>query len=114
MLYHRLATLKQSAQALFDSDDTSERLNPFAVDLGLAVPIPNIDESGVKRGKNFYEYMLELCERFFDGEIDSSAFEENLRYMWGIRAFPAFTIDKLIASMCKHVSSMANLVSLTV
>jgi len=106
MLYHRMSTLKQLALEVANGPDTSDRLNPYAVELGLAVPIPEIDEPGVRRGKNFYEYMLELAERFFEGEIDAHTFEENLRYMWGIKAFPAFTIDKLLASMCKHVHSI--------
>jgi paired amphipathic helix protein Sin3a len=99
-----LATLKRLATEIAAKEPAEDRLNPFAVEIGLAVPIANIDEPGVRRGKNFYEFMLELCERLFDAEIDSATFEENLRYMWGIKAFPAFTVDKLVASMIKNVS----------
>lgn len=95
------------------------------MELGLAVPHAHIDEANVPRGKNYYEHMLELCEKFFDGEIDSQTFEESLRYMWGIKAFPAFTVDKvsglndllgccklkcarlqLVLSIIKHVHSI--------
>lgn len=96
--------MKRLAAEIAAKEPAEERLNPFAVELGLAVPIANIDEPGVRRGKNFYEFALELCERYFDAEIDSATFEENLRYMWGIKAFPAFTVDKLVASMIKNVS----------
>lgn len=103
MLYHRLSTLKEAALALSKNEANVARLSPYAVELGLAVPQPQIDDPAVPRGKNYYEYMLELCEKFFDAEIDSQTFEENLRYMWGIKAFPAFTVDKLCLSMIKHV-----------
>ena len=105
MLYHRLATLKHLASDLVTSEPP-HRLSPLAVQLGLAIPMPVIDDPAVPRGKNFYECMLELCEKYFEGDIDSYTFEENLRYMWGIKAFPAFTIDKVIGSMIKHVHSM--------
>ena len=95
MLYHRLATLKHEAQRIYEQQGSTTRLNPFAVDLGLAVPIPSVDDPHVPRGKHYYDYMLELCEKYFELEIDSQTFEENLRYMWGIKAFPAFTIDKV-------------------
>lgn len=95
MLYHRLATLKQETQEIVRTKGKETRLNPLAVELGLAVPHPFIDDPSMPRGKNYYEYMLELCEKYFELEIDSQTFEENLRYMWGIKAFPAFTIDKV-------------------
>lgn len=110
LLYHRLANLKRLAQEIASKEPAEDRLNPLAVELGLAVPIANIDEPGVRRGKNFYEFALELCERYFDSEIDSATFEENLRYMWGIKAFPAFTVDKLVASMIKNVSSSGEII----
>ena len=95
MLYHRLTTLKYEALQLVNSPHPETRLNPFAVDLGLAVPVFKIDDPDAPRGKTYYEYMLELCERYFESEIDSQTYEENLRYMWGVKAFPLFTVDKV-------------------
>ena len=103
-LYHRLATLKRQAAKLASSA-SDDRLSPFAVSIGLANPMPDIDNVPAPRGKTYYDHMLTLCERLFEGEVDNATFEENLRYMWGINAYPAFTFDKIIATMVKHVST---------
>lgn len=87
-------------------------MSQTAVQLGLVVPVPfiddyteDLDEAGENGGHgSYYEHALDLSEKLFDGEIDQPTFEEHLRYMVGIKAYPLFTIDKLIATMIKHVS----------
>ncbi|KEI38647.1 uncharacterized protein L969DRAFT_94848 [Mixia osmundae IAM 14324] len=104
LLYFRLTSLKQTAAALADAPK-HERLNPLAVDLGLATPVPQIDE-GENPAVNFYGLLLECCERLFDGEIDQSTFEESLRYMWGIKAYLLFTVDKVVSGIIKQVHAI--------
>lgn len=101
-LYHRLLTFKRQMWALAENPERYQRLNPLAVELGLAAPVPVIDE-GENPAVHFYEHALELAEKFFDQEIDGGAFEEYLRYMGGINVYPLFTIDKLIQTLIKHV-----------
>lgn len=76
----------------------------MAVELGLATPIPMID-GGENPAAHYYEHALDLAEKLFDGDVDQQTYEEYLRYMAGIEAFPLFTIDKLISSIIKHVSN---------
>lgn len=55
--------------------------------------------------EGYYPYLLELCEKYFESELDQSTYEENLRMMWGIKAFPLFTVDKMVSALIKHVSA---------
>lgn len=106
MLYHRLQTLKVAAQEMAASKAPS-RLNPLAVELGISNPLPIIDLVSPEHkhpAEGYYAYMLELCERLFENEIDTSTYEENLRMMWGTKSFYLFTVDKQIQSLIKHVS----------
>jgi paired amphipathic helix protein Sin3a len=53
---------------------------------------------------HFYDLMLESCERLFDNEIEQYVFEEQMRYMFGVKdAYRIFTIDKVIGSLIKQV-----------
>ncbi|KAJ4471621.1 histone deacetylase complex, SIN3 component [Lentinula aciculospora] len=51
-----------------------------------------------------YDVLLQNCERLFDNEIEQSAFEDQMRSMFGIKdAYKIFTIDKLIGVIIKQV-----------
>ncbi|KAE9392487.1 hypothetical protein BT96DRAFT_944593 [Gymnopus androsaceus JB14] len=53
---------------------------------------------------HFYDILLQSCERLFDNEIEQIAFEDQMRFMFGIKdAFKIFTIDKLIGVIIKQV-----------
>lgn len=47
---------------------------------------------------------MDLIDRFFDGELDQTMFEEKTRYIFVTEAHVLFTIDKLIHSVIKQVS----------
>jgi len=105
MLYHRLLTLKSIADEQLAENrgpnPPPPRINPLAVELGLSHTVPVIDD-GPEAPARYYRYTLELCEKLFEGEIEQSAFEEACRLMYGIRAFPIFSVDKLISTVIKH------------
>jgi paired amphipathic helix protein Sin3a len=83
--------------------DTRRRPKRFAAALTLhpsdhdKSPPPNPVE-------HFYLHLLDLVEKVFDGELEQATFEENMRFMFGTRAFVVFTLDKLCAAICKQVS----------
>lgn len=83
-----------------------QRLNPLAVELGLVVPVPVID-TGDNPAEHYYAHALDLAEKLFDGDITQVDFEEHLRYMGGIHAYPLFTIDKLVSGLIKHVNNLS-------
>lgn len=103
-LYHRLLAFKQLAAQLA-AKHTHHRLNPLGIELGLSAPVPTVDGEG-NAAEHYYEHLLDLSEKLFDNDIDASTFEEQLRYMVGIRAYPLFTIDKLIGTAIKHIHTI--------
>ena len=104
-IYHRLAAFKDLARLLAEQP-AHQRLNPLAVDLGLATPMSIIDDLDHNPAGQYYPHLLELAEKLFDGEIDQQTYEEQLRYMAGIKAYPLFTLDKLINAVVKHVHTI--------
>ncbi|TIA75342.1 hypothetical protein E3P89_00322 [Wallemia ichthyophaga] len=118
ILYSRLHSFKMLAQELTTSK--KQPVNPLAKEMGLhdtsitqTVGIPLL-ENTTKDGAetpasvHYYDYLLELSERLFEGEIDQNVFEESLRWMFGTRAYPIFTVDKLISQLLKQLGSIAS------
>ncbi|THV08566.1 hypothetical protein K435DRAFT_708465 [Dendrothele bispora CBS 962.96] len=108
VLYSRLALFKKSAQTL-SSEPESRSENPVVSSLGANGHPPglaNVDERRLTAA-HYYELMLESCERLFDNELEQSVFEDQMRYMFGIKdAYKIFTVDKLIAAIVKQVQSV--------
>lgn len=104
-MYHRLLSFKKLAAELAQAGN-HRRLSPLGSELGLSLPVGVVD-TGDNPAEHYYEYALELAEKLFDGDVDQQTYEEQLRYMGGIRSYPLFTLDKLISTVIKHVSSQA-------
>jgi len=103
-MYHRLLSFKKLTTELAQTG-SHRRLSPLGPELGLSLPVGVVD-TGDNPAEHYYEYALELAEKMFDGDVDQQTYEEQLRYMGGIRAYPLFTIDKLISTVIKHVSRL--------
>ena len=51
----------------------------------------------------FYGHLLESCEKLFDNLIDQAMFEDTVRFMFGMKAYNVFTLDKVIGALIKQV-----------
>lgn len=109
VMYHRLLSFKRLAAELAQAGD-HRRLSPLGSELGLSLPVGVVD-TGDNPAEHYYEYALELAEKLFDGDVDQQTYEEQLRYMGGIRSYPLFTLDKLISTVIKHVRRRAQTLS---
>lgn len=56
--------------------------------------------------EQLYQRALGLCEKLFGGEIDQATFEECLRHMFATQGYMLFTVDKLLTTILKTVSSV--------
>ena len=110
-IYHRLLAFKQLSTELAASSASARRLNPLGVELGLSTPVPVVD-TGDNPAEHYYEHMLDLAEKLFDGDVDQQTYEEQLRFMAGIRSYPLFTLDKLVSTVIKHVRLLCLALSL--
>ncbi|KAH9179056.1 hypothetical protein EDB89DRAFT_2217542 [Lactarius sanguifluus] len=131
VLYSRLHLFKNIAVERVNDPSFNTRPSVTAMDLEL---LEAGGSAGVHEGQGqthvrvtalqYYELMLETCERLFDNQIEQLAFEDQMREMFGLHArhFPPlsvsasdpsdtqdaykiFTIDKVLASLIKHVQS---------
>ena len=63
--------------------------NPVAVTLGLSAQTTAFIESSLAdkhaNAAHYYELLLESCERLFDNELEQSAFEDQMRHMFGVK-----------------------------
>ncbi|KAM0788552.1 hypothetical protein ACM66B_001678 [Microbotryomycetes sp. NB124-2] len=106
-IYHRLATFKELMTELSKAEQKRPRLSPLAVELGLANPVSVIDDDdNGNPAAHYYAHMLDMTEKLFDGDVDQATYEEQLRYMAGIKAYPLYTIDKLVHTVIKHVHTI--------
>ncbi|TFY74206.1 hypothetical protein EWM64_g9806, partial [Hericium alpestre] len=107
VIYSRLHLFKTIGVRIAHEGRAANRHNPSAKDLGLPslAEIAGVDEEAIS-GVQYYEYLLETCERLFDNQIEQAAFEDQMRYIFGLKdGYKIFTIDKLLGSLIKHVQS---------
>ena len=53
--------------------------------------------------KYYYPFFLELVRNLLDGNIEASNYEDTLREMFGIHAYIAYTLDKVVANAVRQV-----------
>lgn len=107
ILYSRLKAFKEVSDGAVNMPAQCQPVNPVAKQLGLtdsaAAPLL---EDGANPTAQFYSHLLDQCERLFDAEIDAGTFEESIRYMYGTKAYPSFTIDKVVNALIKHAQAI--------
>ena len=59
------------------------KVNPIAERLGILTDLSKLGDRATD-AIYFYELMLESCEKLFDNELEQHAFEDQMRYMFGI------------------------------
>ncbi|KAH8920002.1 hypothetical protein BT69DRAFT_1245805 [Atractiella rhizophila] len=100
VLYHRLAAMNWvCTQKLMQK---VPRLSSLAVELAFATKVEGIDDGY----EQYYSHMLELCRRHMMGTVDTGYFEECLRWMFGIRAFPIFSVVIICQAAIKVLQSL--------
>lgn len=51
----------------------------------------------------YYSVFLDMVRNLLDGNMDSLTYEDSLREMFGIHAYIAFTMDKIIHNCVRQV-----------
>jgi paired amphipathic helix protein Sin3a len=54
--------------------------------------------------EGYYAYFLDMAKNVLDGNLESYLYEDNMRDMFGIHAYIAFTIDKIVQNIVRQVS----------
>lgn len=56
--------------------------------------------------QGYYDTLLDLIDKFFEGELDQQSFEECSRYIFGTKAYLMFTIDKVVHVLAKQMHTL--------
>nr|XP_022306846.1 paired amphipathic helix protein Sin3a-like isoform X1 [Crassostrea virginica]XP_022306847.1 paired amphipathic helix protein Sin3a-like isoform X1 [Crassostrea virginica] len=53
--------------------------------------------------EEYYPYFLEMVKSLLDGNLESTQYEDQLREMYGIHAYIAFTMEKLVQNLVRQM-----------
>ncbi|CAD5209235.1 unnamed protein product [Bursaphelenchus xylophilus] len=62
--------------------------------------------TGPRNPSKFYNDMLDMVKMLMDTNIDQVAYEDVMRSMFGIDAFPLYTMDKLLTGLNKYLINL--------
>ncbi|KAF7722709.1 Transcriptional regulatory protein sin3 [Apophysomyces ossiformis] len=102
MVYSRLLKMKELDAETRADPRKGKKVNKVALDLGLYST--RYDDIDLSNGG--YNCVLDLIDRFFDGELDQATFEDSIRYIFPTQAYELFTIDKLIHAVIKQIQAI--------
>ena len=97
VLYSRLHLFRNIAIERVN-DPTFHRGTATAMDLELIQASSALQEGQDRfTASQYYELMLETCERLFDNQVEQPAFEDQMREMFGLQArSPSFVSTRTI------------------
>ncbi|TBU57446.1 hypothetical protein BD310DRAFT_880877 [Dichomitus squalens] len=106
LLYTRLHLFKNLTKEMADRSNDPFEPNPSSIRSTIQADLAKLGNR-LDQSSHYYELMLESCEKLFDNEIEQPAFEEMMRYMFGLKhAYKLFTVDKVIGALIKQVQTI--------
>lgn len=101
ILCDRLLKMKKRAEIIAEADGGQRKPSKVstAVALGLKTPL-DVEPEG------YYTTLLEMIRNVLDGNMESSVYEDQLREMFGIHAYLAFTLDKVVQNIVRQLQNL--------
>ncbi|KAJ0170354.1 hypothetical protein K1T71_014282 [Dendrolimus kikuchii] len=99
----RLAAARRTALALAAEHESAHT--------GVATALrlkPNNLPADVQSPSEYYNVLLDLVKGVLDGNMESSAYEDAAREMLGIKAYPAYTLDKLVTIAVRQLQHVVS------
>jgi paired amphipathic helix protein Sin3a len=90
-LYDRLSTARASAASL--SNQFGQKAEPESV--------------RVAKAREIHDEFLRLFFKLLNGQVESSAFEDDCRTLLGANSYVLFTLDKLVFKIVKQIQALA-------
>ena len=56
--------------------------------------------------EDYYPYFLDMVKNLLDGNLESTAYEDTLREIFGIHAYTAFTMDKVVQNIVRQLQHL--------
>lgn len=98
ILCERLRTIYERAQIIA----TEERAYQSTRNNSTATALRLKPKSEIKV-EDFYATFLEMLKNVLDGNMEASNFEDSLREMFGIHAYIAFTLDRVVQNAVRQL-----------
>ncbi|KXJ76129.1 hypothetical protein RP20_CCG010286 [Aedes albopictus] len=98
ILCERLRTIYERAQIIA----TEERMYQSSRNNSTATALRLKPKSEIKV-EDFYSTFLEMLKNVLDGNMEASNFEDSLREMFGIHAYIAFTLDRVVQNAVRQL-----------
>jgi histone deacetylase complex regulatory component SIN3 len=122
LLCERLLKIFQQSVRLIEQENTSQRNRPSST--ASALRLSNRRKLISHSSQNllflclanipvneYYPVFLDMVRSLLDGNMDTSSYEDSLREMFGIHAYIAFTMDKIIHNCVRQVNKNINRIS---
>ncbi|CAF0731849.1 unnamed protein product [Rotaria sordida] len=101
LLCERLLKMFQQSLRLIEQDNGPQRNRSPTIPSTLRLSNrPNISV------EEYYPVFLDMVRNLLDGNMDSSSYEDSLREMFGIHAYIAFTMDKIIQNCIRQLHAI--------
>nr|CAI5849844.1 unnamed protein product [Callosobruchus analis] len=92
ILCERLAKIYERAVAMAAEEAKQRQMRKESTAIALRLkPKPHIEV------EDYYPAFLDMVKNLLDGNMEANAYEDTLREMFGIHAYIAFTLDKVIS-----------------
>ncbi|KPM05974.1 paired amphipathic helix protein Sin3a-like protein [Sarcoptes scabiei] len=101
VLCERLSKMHQRAQQIACEESKTDRESAPANLLRLK------NNLGVK-AEDYFVNMVDMIKQVLDGNMDSNQFEDNLREMFNIHAYIAFTLDKIVQMIVRQLQHIVS------
>ncbi|KAI8441255.1 hypothetical protein MSG28_014896 [Choristoneura fumiferana] len=95
VLCQRLGSLRRGAAQLAEREAQDRQARRPSVAAALRLK-PNNLPADTSSPAEYYTALLELVRGVLDGNTEAAAYEDAAREMFGIHAYPAYTLDKLV------------------
>ena len=56
--------------------------------------------------EEYYTYFLDMVKNVLDGNLESTSYEDILRELFGIHAYIAFTMDKIVQNIVRQLQHL--------
>lgn len=107
LVYQRLLDIKNCEEAVARDIENRKKAIP-ARELGLLINPPEEYFANTEPGANYYKQVIDMCEQFILGEIESQQFEDGLRQVYIQKGWQLYTIDKLLSAVLKYIHAIIN------
>ncbi|KAJ2846753.1 hypothetical protein GGI22_006163, partial [Coemansia erecta] len=105
ILYERFNRLRELGPEYQNKVIMMHQAQSAATKLGLWPQLDVLKQYDIEQ-TDYYTIFLELVDQFLQGQLETNAFEEAMRVMYGIHAYKILTVDKVVQAISKNIQHL--------